>query len=178
MLTNKQNEKIDEMVKNSGYESEIKRCQLEASLVSMCTSSPAVLLQTIIDVSWEAAVSYIETIKQLECCNDDWKLSDDYENKEIRNIHTLRKITKSVKCSYLNKEVFKESIQSIYDKGWDHLALDLQVIQIKGALADVLKDIKILAVDKPEAVLWFFLNSESLAECLTLHGLLQGLNVL
>lgn len=178
MLTNKQNEKIDEMIKNSGYESEIKRCQLEASLVSMCTSSPTVLLQTIIDVSWEAAAFYIETIKQLECCNDDWKLSDDYENKEIRNIHTLRKIMKSVKCSYLNKEVFKESIQSLYDKGGGNPTLDSQVIQTEGVLEDVLKDIKTLAVDKPEAVLWFFLNSENLSECLTLHGLLQGLNVL
>lgn len=178
MLTNKQNKKIDEMVKNSGYESEIKRCQLEASLVSLCTSSPAVLLQTIIDISWEAAAFYIETIKQLECCNDDWKLSDDYENKEIRNIHTLRKIVKYAKYSYLDKEVFKESIQSIYDKDWDHPALNSQVIQMEGALADIFKDIKTLAVDKPEAVLWFFLNSESPAERRTLHELLQGLNVL
>lgn len=113
---------------------------------------PEDILKNILSSSWEVAQEYISLLNSdnIYCC--DWQITDSCNNRQIRNLYDI------VEGLSLHNYEFFEEIEDVQvdnemaKSGWPLFDTTYR------ATPEDLEDIKLIAKDKPEFIIWYFCN--------------------
>lgn len=113
---------------------------------------PEEILKSILSLSWKEAREYISLLNNSDICCCDWQITDSYSNGQVKNLYDIVE-----GLSLCNYEFFEE-MEDVQDNnviaksGWPLFDTTYR------ATPEDLEDIKLIAKDKPEFIIWYFCN--------------------
>lgn len=113
---------------------------------------PEEILNNILSLSWKVAQEYISLLNSNNICCCDWQITNSYDNGQIRNLYDIVE-----GLSLHNYEFFEEMEDVQVDNktaksGWPLFDTTYR------ATPEDFEDIKLIAKDKPEFIIWYFCN--------------------